>query len=248
MARFNRLVRFLAHDKRIYHGDALLPSGVTDLGRCTQAKIIKGDIFGEHEVTDEIIYKPLSTLAGPNDPIPIPHIAQGPGLDYECELVAIIGREGRDISAANAGAHILGYCVGNDVSHREWQLTRGGGQWSLGKGFDGWAPIGPGIVSAARVMPDPHALKISTSVNGTKVQDSCTADMIFGVHEIVRFLSQGTTLLPGDVVFTGTPEGVGAARKPPLWLGDGDLVEVELEGVGRLRNRVEFVKDDRSRL
>lgn len=149
-------------------------------------------------------YKPVSTLTGPKDPIPIPHIAQEvPGLDYECELIAIIGREGRDIPESKAHEHILGYCVGNDVSHREWQLKRGGGQWSLGKGFDGWAPLGPGIVSSS-VIPEPQALRISTRVNGHTVQDSSTRDMIFDVKSIVAFLSRGTTLLPGDVIFTGT--------------------------------------------
>lgn len=128
---------------------------------------------------------------------------EAPGVDYECELVVIIGREAKDVPASDALDYVLGYAVGNDVSHREWQLKRGGSQWNLGKGFDGWAPFGPGIVSG-EVVGDPQGLRIWTKVNGETVQDSGTRDMVFGVRESVAFLSRGTTLLPGDVIFTGT--------------------------------------------
>lgn len=131
--------------------------------------------------------------------------------------------------------------MGNDVSHREWQIQRGGSQWSLGKGFDGWAPYGPGIVSS-NVIKDPQALRIQTRVNGKSVQDSSTKDMIFNIAKTIAFLSQGTTLLPGDLIFTGTPQGVGMGKKPQVWLNDGDVVDVELEGVGICSNRVEFTK------
>ncbi|KAI9809864.1 MAG: hypothetical protein M1825_000297 [Sarcosagium campestre] len=189
-----------------------------------------------------LFYKPATAITGPTDPIPVPLPAQeAPGLDYECELVAVIGREARDVSTADALDHVLGYAVGNDVSHREWQLRRGGGQWALGKGFNGWAPFGPGITSS-RLLRDPQRLDIYTKLNGQTVQASSTADMIFGVAETIAFLSQGTTLVPGDVIFTGTPKGVGAGRKPPLWLKDGDVVEVGLDGVGSITNKVEFVK------
>ncbi|KAI9733097.1 MAG: hypothetical protein M1834_003644 [Cirrosporium novae-zelandiae] len=151
-----------------------------------------------------VFHKPKTAIAGPHDVIPIPSMAQEVlGLDYECELVIIIGKSGRDIPASSALEHVLGYSVGDDVSHREWQLKRGGGQWSLGKGFDGWAPMGPGIVSS-NIIKDPQALKISTKLNGRVVQESSTADMIFGVKETIAFLSRGTTLLAGDVIFTGT--------------------------------------------
>ena len=186
-------------------------------------------------------YKPITSLAGPTDPIPIHPIAQTDTLDYECELVAIIGKSCSDVSPTNALSHVLGYSIGNDISHRDWQLKKGGGQWSLGKGFDGWAPYGPGIVSA-NLIADPQALKIWTKVNGEMVQESNTKDMIFGVAKTIAFLSQGTTLLPGDVIFTGTPQGVGMGRSPQLWLRDGDVVEVGLEGVGTCVNRVEFTK------
>ena len=189
-----------------------------------------------------LFHKPATALTGPFDPIPVPEPAQAvDGLDYECELVAVIGRACRDVDEARALDYVLGYAVGDDVSHREWQLKRGGGQWALGKGFDGWAPFGPGIVTA-RLIPDPQKLEIGTKVNGVMVQESSTEDMVFGVAKTIAFLSQGTTLLPGDVIFTGTPQGVGMGRKPPLWLKDGDVVEVSLEGVGTCVNKVEWVK------
>ncbi|KAI9755132.1 MAG: hypothetical protein M4579_004398 [Chaenotheca gracillima] len=282
MATFSRLVRFLARDGRTYYGDAILPTGVTDIGKATTARVIKGDIFGKHHVTDQVadvrlllaplaredvktvrclglnyeqhakeagmplpkypvlFYKPITSLAGPFDSIPVPAIAQeAEGLDYECELVIVIGKEARDVPESKALEYVMGYSVGNDVSHREWQLKRGGGQWALGKGFDGWAPFGPGIVSS-NIIKDPHKLRISTVLNGKTVQDSSTGDMIFGVAKTISFLSRGTTLLPGDLIFTGTPQGVGTGRTPPLWLKDGDIVEVGLEGAGTIVNKVDF--------
>ncbi|KAJ5224140.1 hypothetical protein N7468_008682 [Penicillium chermesinum] len=282
MASFTRLVRFLAKDGQIYYGDALLPSGVSDISKATQAKVIQGDIFGDHKVTEQVadirlllaplarqdiaavrclglnyaqhakesgnpipkypvlFFKPVTSISGPTDDIPIAPLAlEGEGLDYECELVIVIGKEARDVPESKALEYVLGYAVGNDVSHREWQIKRGGGQWGLGKTFDGWAPFGPGIVST-KLIPDPNALRISTVLNGQTVQSSSTKDMIFGVAKTVSFLSQGTTLLPGDLIFTGTPEGVGMGRTPNLWLKDGDQVEVSLEGVGSCVNKVVF--------
>ena len=152
-----------------------------------------------------LFYKPPTALTGPFSTIPVPQLAQEvPGLDYECELVAIIGRAAKNIPTSEVSDYILGYSVGNDVSHREWQIHRGGGQWSLGKGFDGWAPFGPGIVSPTTLVKTPQDLRIFTKLNGHIVQDSGTKDMIFSVAQTVSFLSQGTTLLPGDVIFTGT--------------------------------------------
>lgn len=240
------MIRFLAKDGHIYYGDALLPSGVSDIGKATQAKVIQGDIFGQHRITDQVadvrmllaplarkdigtvrclglnyeqhakesnlpipkfpvlFFKPVTSIAGPNDEIPVPLLAQEcEGLDYECELVAVIGKEARNVPESKALDYVLGYAVGNDVSHREWQIKRGGGQWGLGKGFDGWAPLGPGIVSS-KIIRDPNALHISTVLNGQTVQSSSTKDMIFGVAKTIAFLSQGTTLLPGDIIFTGT--------------------------------------------
>lgn len=241
-----RLIRFLAKDGRVYYGDAILTPGITNLAKATHARVIRGDLFGKHDVTDQIVevrlllaplaredvktirclglnyeqhakesrmplpkypvlfYKPVTALTGPFDNIPVAAPAQQvEGLDYECELVAIIGKEARDVPESKALEYVLGYAVGNDVSHREWQLKRGGGQWALGKGFDGWAPFGPGIVSST-LIKDPQRLKIGTKLNGQTVQDSSTRDMIFGVAKTIAFLSQGTTLLPGDILFTGT--------------------------------------------
>ncbi|EEH19051.2 hypothetical protein PABG_01370 [Paracoccidioides brasiliensis Pb03] len=187
-----------------------------------------------------LFYKPPASLAGPGDDIPVPIMAQEcAGIDYECELVIVIGKQCRDVSEEDALDYVLGYTVGNDVSHREWQLKRGGGQWAIGKGFDGWAPIGPGIVTTA-VLRDAAGLKIQTKLNGEVVQKSSTADMIFDVRRTVSWLSRGCTLGPGDLIFTGTPSGVGMGRNPPLWLKNGDKVEVSLEGVGTCENRVIF--------
>ena len=225
-----------------------------------------------------LFYKPVTSLAGPFSPIPVHPIAQEApaSIDYECELVAVIGKEVRDVSEENALDYVLGYAVGNDVSHREWQLKRGGGtslspcppflahplffflspksftyvfsgQWSLGKHFDAWSPFGPGIVSTSLVR-NPQKLKISTKVNGETVQSGETSDMIFSIAKTIAFLSQGNTLLPGDLIWTGTPAGVGMGRNPQVWLKDGDVVEVALEGVGSCTNKVEFDKGPRAKL
>ncbi|EGC42514.1 fumarylacetoacetate hydrolase [Histoplasma capsulatum var. duboisii H88] len=187
-----------------------------------------------------LFYKPPAALAGPADDIPIPRIAQEcPGVDYECELVIVMGKKCRDVSEKEALEYVLGYAVGNDVSHRGWQLKRGGGQWGIGKGFDGWAPFGPGIVTT-EVLGDARDLGIGTKLNGVVVQKSSTRDLIFGVKSAVSWLSKGCTLGPGDLIFTGTPQGVGMGRNPPLWLKHGDMVEVSLEGVGTCQNRVVF--------
>ena len=151
-----------------------------------------------------LFYKPITSISGPLDPIPVHPLAQqGEGLDWECELVAVIGRACADVPESKALDYVLGYAVGNDMSHRDWQLKHGGGQWSLGKGFDGWAPFGPGIVNSS-IIKNPQSLKIHTKLNGKIVQESNTADMIFGIAKTIAFLSQGTTLLPGDLIFTGT--------------------------------------------
>jgi len=159
----------------------------------------------------------------------------------------VIGKTCRDVAPENTYEYILGYSVGNDISHRPLQL--GSGQWSLGKGFDSWAPFGPGIVSTS-IIKDPQRLGIKTRVNGEERQNSNTADMVFKVAETVSLLSQGTTLLAGDVIFTGTPEGVamGGPKGKERWLKDGDVVEVELEGVGVCRNRVVFADIGKTKL
>jgi 2-keto-4-pentenoate hydratase/2-oxohepta-3-ene-1,7-dioic acid hydratase in catechol pathway len=132
---------------------------------------------------------------------------------------------------------VLGYTCANDVSARKWQLNAGGGQWIRGKGFDTFCPLGPVLVTTDEI-PEPQNLGIRTILNNETMQDHTTSDMIFSVVEIIEFLSQDTTLLPGTVILTGTPQGVGFARKPPVWLKAGDDVIIELDQIGRLQNRV----------
>ena len=184
-----------------------------------------------------VFMKPTSTLNHPGDPILLPKVEQGAETDYECELAVVIGKAARDVPEAEALDYVLGYTGGHDVSARKWQMNAGGGQWIRGKGFDTFCPLGPALVTADAI-PDPQALRISTRLNGETMQDHTTGDMIFTVRQIIAYLSQDTTLLPGTVILTGTPQGVGFAREPELWLKDGDTAVVELEGIGRLVNPV----------
>ena len=159
-------------------------------------------------------------------------------LDYEVELAVVIGTEGRDISEDRALEHVFGYTVANDVSVRDVQRTWHGGQWFKGKNFDTHLPLGPWVVTKDEI-PDPQVLRITTRVNGVTKQDSNTKHMVFPVKRIIAEISAGLTLYPGDVIITGTPEGVGMGRTPPEWMKPGDVVEVEIERIGTLRNRVE---------
>ncbi|MFH1469750.1 MAG: fumarylacetoacetate hydrolase family protein [Pseudomonadota bacterium] len=178
---------------------------------------------------------PVSVI-GPEEAIRIPACcAEPPQVDYEVELAVVIGRTTRDVPAARALEHVLGYTVGNDVSARRWQKKLG--QFCFAKSFDTFCPLGPCIVTPDD-LPDPQALRLTTRLDGELVQDSSTADMIFGVAELIAFLSQGSTLLPGTVIMTGTPQGVGVARTPPTFLQPGQVVEMEIEGIGVLRNPV----------
>jgi ureidoglycolate lyase len=178
--------------------------------------------------------KHATAVNGPYDPIQIPRVAPTT-VDYEAELVAVIGRRGRHISAGDAPAHIFGYCVGNDVSVREWQ--RHTPQWMLGKSFDTHAPFGPWIVTADEIG-DPHALGIRALVNGEERQRSNTRHLLFDVFAQVEHLSKAMTLEPGDLIFTGTPGGVGAAMKPPQFLNAGDVVTIEIEKIGAIEARM----------
>lgn len=165
-------------------------------------------------------------------------------LDYEAELCIVIGKTCKDVPASSALDYIAGYTAGNDVSARAWQrdpaLAGGVPQWCFSKGFDRWCPVGPVIVSP-RVLDKAHGLSIKTWVNGELRQDSDTGDLLFGVPEIVAFVSQGTTLPKGTVIMTGTPAGVAMGMKPePKWLKNGDVVEVEIGEIGRLRNKMVY--------
>jgi len=175
------------------------------------------------------------TVIGPEEPIKLPKVAKQ--VDYEAELVIVIGRRGKNIPESDARSYVAGYMNGHDVSARDWQVGRPGGQWLLGKSPDTFAPTGPYLVTADQV-PDPHGLDIKLRLNGELMQDSNTREFIFTVEQLIAHVSQLITLVPGDLIFTGTPPGVGMARKPPVFLKPGDVVEVEIEGLGVLRNPV----------
>jgi 2-keto-4-pentenoate hydratase/2-oxohepta-3-ene-1,7-dioic acid hydratase in catechol pathway len=167
---------------------------------------------------------------------PIPPEPVSSKVDYEAELVVIVGPGGRYIPRERAMEHVAGYACGHDVSARDWQLQKPGGQWLLGKSFDGFAPFGPELVTADEI-DDPGRLRISLRLNGQVMQDSSTRQLIFGIPDLIAHVSSVCTLQPGDVLFTGTPPGVGGARKPPVFLQPGDVAEVEIEQIGLLRNR-----------
>jgi 2-keto-4-pentenoate hydratase/2-oxohepta-3-ene-1,7-dioic acid hydratase in catechol pathway len=179
--------------------------------------------------------KYATALIGDGDAIVLPTVSQE--VDYEAELVIVIGKEGKNLKADRAMEHVAGYTIGHDVSARDWQLKKDQKQWMVGKTFDTFAPTGPHLVTADEV-PDPHNLAIRLRLNGQTMQDSNTKQMIFPVSQVLAYLSQVFTLQPGDLIFTGTPPGVGFARKPPVFLKGGDVVEVEIETLGVLRNPV----------
>ena len=184
-----------------------------------------------------LFIKASNTVNHPDAAIPLTaHSAQ---IDYEGELVVVMGRDARDVPRARALEHVLGYTCGNDVTARDWQRDKalGGGQFCRGKSFDGAAPMGPALVTADEI-PNPNALRLRTLLRGAVMQDSSTADMIFDVPTLIENLSRTMTLRAGSVIFTGTPSGVGFARQPPVFLQNGDEVVVEIEGIGRLRNTV----------
>ena len=173
--------------------------------------------------------KAVTSVNGPYDPILIAR--HGPFVDYEAELVAVVGKGGRNIPVEAAAAHIFGYCVGNDVTERMWQHS--GPQWTLGKSFDTHAPIGPWITTSDEVG-DPHVLDLGCTVNGEVRQNSNTRHLVFNIWQQMAHLSQAMTLEPGDLIFTGTPGGIGAAMDPRVFLKPGDVVACTVEGLGRI--------------
>jgi 2-keto-4-pentenoate hydratase/2-oxohepta-3-ene-1,7-dioic acid hydratase in catechol pathway len=179
--------------------------------------------------------KYATSLIADGDAIVLPPVSQE--VDYEAELVIVVGKGGRNLSAEQAQDHVAGYTIGHDVSARDWQLKKDQKQWMVGKTFDTFAPTGPHLVTADEV-PDPHRLAIRLRLNGQTMQDSNTKQMVFSVGQVLAYLSQVFTLQAGDLIFTGTPPGVGFARKPPVFLKAGDVVEVEIERLGVLRNPV----------
>ncbi|HEY9226311.1 MAG TPA: fumarylacetoacetate hydrolase family protein [Gemmatimonadaceae bacterium] len=181
-----------------------------------------------------IVFSKFTTaVAAPGDAIVIPSVSRQ--VDYEAELAVVIGRRAKSVSASNALDYVLGYTAFNDVTARDFQASDG--QWQRSKSCDTFAPMGPAIVTVDAI-PDAQNLPIKLTLNGATMQESNTNQLIFGVPELIEFVSQSITLEPGDVIATGTPPGVGAGRKPPVFLKAGDVVEVEIEGLGRLTNVV----------
>ncbi len=189
-----------------------------------------------------LFMKNIGSVTNPGDPILLhPSCMEPPEVDYEVELAVVIGKTAKDVSVADALNYVLGYTVANDVSARRWQGGRGSGQWVRGKSFDTFCPLGPELVTTDE-LTDPQNLRLTCVLNGQVMQDANTSDMIFPVAELISFLSTGTTLLPGTLILTGTPSGVGFTRKPPVFLMPGNTVDMTVEGIGTLSNPVELYK------
>ncbi len=184
-----------------------------------------------------VFMKNSGTVQDPGKPIILPRRLKSDNVDYECELAVVIGRSCYNVSRSEALSYVLGYTCANDVSARDWQMKYGGSQWCRGKTFATFCPLGPCLVTSDEI-PDPNALGIKTVLNGQVMQDWNTNDMIFDVPTLIEFLSGSTRLAPGTVILTGTPHGVGAARKPPVFLQHGDTVSIEIERIGTLTNPV----------
>jgi len=184
-----------------------------------------------------LFMKSPAAAQNPGDPIVLPRALRSDEVDFECELAIVIGRQCKNAPKDKALDYVLGYTCANDVSARDWQGKWGGGQWCRGKTFDTFAPLGPCLVLKDEI-PDPGALRLRTALNGQVMQDWHTGDMIFDVPALVSFLSGSTTLLPGTVILSGTPHGIGAARKPPVFLKPGDTVTIEIDRIGALTNPV----------
>jgi 2-keto-4-pentenoate hydratase/2-oxohepta-3-ene-1,7-dioic acid hydratase in catechol pathway len=181
-------------------------------------------------------------LQHPDEPIFLPRNQPTTKADYEAELAIVIGKTAHNVTRARAFDYVLGYTCANDVSARDWQRDFGGGQFCHAKSFDTFCPLGPVLVTPAS-LPNPNALRIRSILNGTVMQDSSTSDMIFDVPTLIEFLTADKTLPAGTVIVTGTPEGVGFARTPPVWLQPGDTISIEIEEIGTLTNTVAMAVD-----
>jgi 2-keto-4-pentenoate hydratase/2-oxohepta-3-ene-1,7-dioic acid hydratase in catechol pathway len=212
------------------------PPNIFAIGRnyAEHAKEMKS----ESRISEPLVFiKATTTVIGPGEPIVLPSSAPGE-IDYEAELAIIIGRRAREVSEADALAYVFGFTCANDVSARDCQ--KGDKQWARAKSFDTFCPLGPEIMTADAL--DSSRLAIRSVLNGLVMQDGNTGDMIFSVPRLVSYLSHQFTLLPGTLILTGTPPGVGAARTPPVFLKDGDMISIEIEGIGRLTNRVQAAR------
>jgi 2-keto-4-pentenoate hydratase/2-oxohepta-3-ene-1,7-dioic acid hydratase in catechol pathway len=179
-------------------------------------------------------FKAITSICGPDDDVVLPE--QSTMTDWEIELTIVIGRTARSVREDEAEDYVAGYTIANDVSERDWQANRGG-SWSKGKSFDTFCPVGPWLVTRDEIA-DPQRLAMALAVNGQSRQQSSTADMIFNVRQIVAYCSRFMTLLPGDIILTGTPQGVGLGMKPRQFLKAGDRMRLEIEGLGRQEQRV----------
>ncbi|MEM9025458.1 MAG: fumarylacetoacetate hydrolase family protein [Verrucomicrobiota bacterium] len=186
-----------------------------------------------------IFMKAPSAVQNPGKPILVPRGLRSDKVDYEGELAVVIGRAAKNVNKSEALSYVLGYTVANDVSARDWQFEWGNGQFCRGKTFDTFCPLGPCLVTTDEIK-DPSDLRLKTCLNGETVQETSTRDMIFDIPSIISFLSGSTTLVPGTVILTGTPSGVGAGKEPPRYLKPGDEVEIEIEGIGSLSNPIEY--------
>ena len=184
-----------------------------------------------------VFMKAPTAVQNPGDPVVLPRFLRSDKVDYEAELGVVIGRPCKNVKPEDALSYVLGYVCANDVSARDWQKEKGGGQFCRGKTFDTFCPVGPCLATADEI-PDPSSLTIRSYVNDEKMQESKTDDLIFDVPALISFLSGSTTLLPGTLILTGTPAGVGEARDPKRFLIPGDEVTVEIDGVGMLTNPV----------
>ena len=184
-----------------------------------------------------VFMKAPTAVQNPGDPVVLPRFLRSDKVDYEAELGVVIGRPCKNVKPEDALSYVLGYVCANDVSARDWQKEKGGGQFCRGKTFDTFCPVGPCLATADEI-PDPSSLTIRSYVNDEKMQESKTDDLIFDVPALISFLSGSTTLLPGTLILTGTPAGVGEARDPKRFLIPGDEVTVEIDGVGKLTNPV----------
>ena len=262
-----RIVRYLGHDGHVRHAAEQTDGRCLDIegdlfGKftvtATESHMVSllapveprvllciGLNYGEHieEQTGKLPEWPVlfmkspNTLQHPGGPIVLPTHLASSQVDYEGELAVVIGKTCKNVSREQALNYVFGYTIANDVSARDWQRQFGGGQFCRGKSFDTFAPLGPAILTADEIQ-NPNQLQLQTRVNGEVRQDSNTSKMIFDVPRLIEFLSGSTTLLAGTVILTGTPSGVGMARKPPVFLKAGDQVEVEIERIGVLSNPV----------
>ncbi len=208
------------------------PSSILCIGlNYHQHAIETGARLPEHPI---LFMKNPATLNHPGDSIVIPKSCMSPPeVDYEAELAVVLKKAARNVKVSEALTCVAGYTIGNDVSARRWQKHAGGGQWVKGKSFDTFCPLGPALVTSDEIA-DPQALRITCTVNGHVMQDAHTSDMIFSVAQIIAYLSDDMTLLPGTVILTGTPGGVGFVRKPPVYLKPGDTVEMTIDPIGTL--------------